>query len=72
VHFYHIHGITFKNDNLQFSLNSRNLLTVTCIESHVSTVVKADVLPYLWHLLLVCHYGAHGQSVRDCWWENGC
>lgn len=21
--------------------------------------------------LLACHYGAHAQSARDCWWKNG-
>jgi len=37
-----------KDDNLQFSLKLRNLLTLTYIESHVSTVVNAEFLPYFW------------------------
>jgi len=37
-----------KDDNLQFSLKLQNLLTLTYIESHVSTVVNADIWPYLW------------------------
>jgi len=36
-----------KDDNLQFSLKVQNLLTFTYVESHVNTVVNADILPYL-------------------------